>query len=1108
MDKISNLKNTEIKTSEISNNNIVNINKMKLSNLKTLRDKNIINNKMDTPIDNFYQVKLPINEKYPPKYVKYNDSKNKTEDKYKNKGDNYNNSPIRYENFFQNLITGNNTNNNVGIITGKINNIFVLDLDFYNKSDYTFDKNTHKFVQDLGYPSEDNNYLYDTFTCKTPKGGYHLYFKFNELIRQTQNKEHQIDIRSNSGYVVAPFSKINGNEYTILNNTDIKEAPVELINWILNNLYTENQKKQMKEKVKKSKNNKNKKIKINEDKIVNELIYKYHLSDKEINKVLDGLEDKWFNTLDDWAFLKYTSFMKLINRKDKWLEYNEKKCCDNEYENKWKYKNECIWNGDLITEFDSYEMIFDKEVDKWVYKLDKNDEKIPCKVDIVSYFFKISNSKLHINYCKYQPLPHEINRTIDKQFTAKKLGHILSHDDMKKGSKIIKSRMTTGKSTLTKNTFDKTGEKFISITSRRTLADEHYYNLFRYFGDTYHYEKNLNTFDYKWENNTEYFEGNLIIQVDSIHKDYMDDLNIEEYTIFLDEFNSIIHHIVNSPHIKQKGIDIMTSFIYLLKNCKRVICCDAHISDICFEVLDYCGIKYEYYQNDYVHYDKKQAYELYSTKIFVNKLAKEEEFMVCCDSEKNAIALTIKTYKKLGYKVDELLEEYKDLDEDIEDEIDLFINKLDNVITNKDHKIKIITDRTTKLNEVFNLDKESRVIISPKIIYGLDCTAFQRNVYCYYKEHTINCLSMIQQLGRNRNINNLYFMFLKKKYTPARFQNYKECEDYIKQKERFVINQIIKHEHLCKLYDDGEYIQPYTQSDISASNFYIRLLTNFTYKDSCMNTNKRVHFIKMLEDEGFIVHTEHRHNTDDKNEDEMTDKEILDSYISASFDIKDEKVLEFNDKFFELSKEDIIKYKRIFIDKQYATNHFNIRKYYITGQNCRDYDLYDNFMVDLVQKDSMINVDKADDTNLQFHFLNMLLMETRFKTDEKEKKFKQKKVEYRGHKISLRKKLSEDRINNFYKKYYPYIHNDRKNKDICWKLDEDILKLIKVLHSKLFGKELIIGKQCRVKGTQSYTTEYYFNQEYLQEQITIYQIGKGQKESEDYSNSGYMIIEE
>ena len=129
-------------------------------------------------------------------------------------------------------------------------------------------------------------------------------------------------------------------------------------------------------------------------------------------------------------------------------------------------------------------------------------------------------------------------------------------------------------------------------------------------------------------------------------------------------------------------------------------------------------------------------------------------------------------------------------------------------------------------------------------------------------------------------------------------------------------------------------------------------------------------------------------------------------------------------------------------------------------------------------------------------------------TDEKEKTFKQKKVEYKGHKISLRKELSEDRINKFYKKYYPYIHNDRKNKDIDFTSEKDLLKLINVLHSKLFGKELIIGKQNRVKGTKLYTTEYYFNQEYLQEQITIYQIGKGQKETEDYSNSGYMIIEE
>jgi hypothetical protein len=295
---------------------------------------------------------------------------------------------------------------------------------------------------------------------------------------------------------------------------------------------------------------------------------------------------------------------------------------------------------------------------------------------------------------------------------------------------------------------------------------------------------------------------------------------------------------------------------------------------------------------------------------------------------------------------------------------------------------------------------------------------------------------------------------------------------------------------------------------------YIRIVAYFTYKDSCFKTNKAVHFRLLLEEEGFNVEYQHKRNTDkyEKEQEEMTMKEIIDLYIVASFDPNDLKVKEFNDKYLELDNEDIIKYERIFIDKFYATNHFNIVKYYITGQQIRNFELVDNFIADLQQKDNMYDNDKTDDINLQFHFLNMLLMETQFKIDNKSKKFKVKKIEYTGNKISLRKELTQDRINNFYNKYYKYIHNDRKSNKINFKNENEILKLINILHKKLFGKEIIIGKQNRIKGSDKYTTEYYFNYNYLYEHFKIYDIGKGKSKEEKkqigYMEKKYLFVEE
>lgn len=84
-----------------------------------------------------------------------------------------------------------NENANVGIITGKISGITVVDIDMSNE--------THVDI-DL-FPR--------TFTVKTPTGGFHLYYRYTAKIGQTANTFPQfphVDIRNDGGYVVAPPS--------------------------------------------------------------------------------------------------------------------------------------------------------------------------------------------------------------------------------------------------------------------------------------------------------------------------------------------------------------------------------------------------------------------------------------------------------------------------------------------------------------------------------------------------------------------------------------------------------------------------------------------------------------------------------------------------------------------------------------------------------------------------------------------------------------------------------------------------------------------------------------------------------------------------------------
>ena len=102
---------------------------------------------------------------------------------------------------------------NIGIITGKISGITVIDID--TKGDTVVPLET--------FPP--------TYTVKTPSGGYHLYYQYDSSIQQTANTFPQfphVDIRNDGGYVVAPPSSTEKGSYTVINNGITAPFPVKL----------------------------------------------------------------------------------------------------------------------------------------------------------------------------------------------------------------------------------------------------------------------------------------------------------------------------------------------------------------------------------------------------------------------------------------------------------------------------------------------------------------------------------------------------------------------------------------------------------------------------------------------------------------------------------------------------------------------------------------------------------------------------------------------------------------------------------------------------------------------------------------------------------------
>lgn len=109
---------------------------------------------------------------------------------------------------------------NLGIVTGEISGIVVLDLD---------SEDAYQLAQSKG--------LSDTPTVKTGRG-YHMYYKYKEGVRNFQKRDDLpgIDLRGEGGYVVAPPSLhcLSGTRYQWVKGKDLEDLELaELPDWVL-----------------------------------------------------------------------------------------------------------------------------------------------------------------------------------------------------------------------------------------------------------------------------------------------------------------------------------------------------------------------------------------------------------------------------------------------------------------------------------------------------------------------------------------------------------------------------------------------------------------------------------------------------------------------------------------------------------------------------------------------------------------------------------------------------------------------------------------------------------------------------------------------------------
>jgi len=715
---------------------------------------------------------------------------------------------------------------NVGVLTGKINNIVVVDVDMYKFKD------DNKFLKKFG--GLDFIKSLKTFTVKTPRGGYHLYFEYEEEIYTTANSEIQIDIRNDGGFIIKYGSLIDNKMYQVIINESIKKMPINLKEWLIKHITPPK---------------KNKIIKLDDEKNIHKLeVINYSID--FINEVKYSLEKTKINLfIEPYSFLKFTNGMKLLGLYETWDEYN--KTQDNyNLANNIKY-----WNTCDIEHYNFVNWICDK-LNITNYLLYKPILKNVIK-PIKSFF------KPKLDYDLYEQLDQEYEEyeEVIKNVKTKELTQIGDNfypnyeqkiETVKKvKSYIMKSDTGTGKTTSFKKYVKNNNLKFISIVSRVSLGEDHYNNFS---------EDSINCKFYVYDtdfNNSD----SIIIQLDSIRK--LHSINFSDYVIFLDEFNSIIEYLISSDTLQNVRILIFQKLLQIMKTCKKIICVDADISDLCLYFINYTNIDYVFLENTYKHNKDVNAEEVFDDETFFEDLKNESKFLCCCDSKKEAEIL----HQKLK-------------DEDI--------NAL------------LITSDTD--DQIPKLDSFDRIIYSPRIVYGVD-SLMKRPVYAYYTSRTISPKSMVQQIARCRNISYLKFLFKKKKY----IHNSETYEEHIKNLEE---TNIYSNNEFKSLTNEETYKQ------------YFKLIAYYEYNQKSYNTNKFAHFLNLIDERGFIRDKTKKFITNTKGNREV--KEAIQKEKLDNFNLND--YMEIN-RILKLSEEKAKEHKELFIDKYKLAKHFNLSNF-------------------------------------------------------------------------------------------------------------------------------------------------------------------------------------
>ena len=779
----------------------------------------------------------------------------------------------------------------------------------------------------------------------------------------------------------------------------IAKCPPELTIYLQHNLYN---------KTKSIRKPRNKIIKV-KDPITNEEVedeednidlgvYKFAFSDHLIKRIFNNLPKEYYTDYVEW--LKMTTALKTLGKKEIWHEIS-KKHGGKSYN---KDKNNYNWDGIV-------------------------DHNKLFMVNHILHNCKLKNARCMLDYYKYKPTPEDTikpNNVIDKQ----KLGYEYFIENQ--GNNITKSDTGTGKTTSFKTGIK--GKKFISIVSRVSLGVEQM-RIFTESGLKVYWHEDISNeckkgaFWSMWEGD------NIVITVDSLLKlQNWDHYTFKDYTIYLDEFNSLIEHLITSPTMQKTRIEVYNMLLRMLNNCDRFIGTDADINDISLRYLQANGLDFTYNVNTYKHNNGIEATEIFSFNKFIKAVNKEDKWLICCDSKTQAEVIA-----HVGNKNDYLL------------------------ITSEgwlDSKTK------TFIKGYKSLDSHDRIIYSPAVLYGLD-SVIKRPVFCYYKGRTIDPAKMKQQICRCRNITNVKYLFTCKEWQPYNYHDFTEIEEEITQHQQYGYKLF----NLC-----GDIKQHITDDN----KIYLELLAKYRYRADCYNTNKFAHFIQLMRKAGFkcpLVFTQTGEKGVSKALDEVKEIKDLDLFdMDRCYNEskkEDPQPIDYYPQAFIKTNEilkipwgQLYNYKEMFLCAGALTHHITTIDYFN-----KDKEQIESKLLD--KQDFIINLTTTNESALLTltKFKNMCQHES---TDKQN--------------VILDKPLDKKTAEIFFKEY-KLVFRCRKFKYLPdYTNIKECQSTFVQMYKSCFGKDIIDNRKTTKNGKSHVV--YTFNQDYLEEHNKLYSYRK------------------